>query len=418
MTSWPADVLPTSKDTNGNLTAIAQMYTDWRPSVITSFTAKLKSRLDIVDTIKQSKGQPKVIVSASVFNEPVNSKTFNAQDWLTWIDEESVDQVHPMNYTSSYPVFTDWPQRQTAAIDFISPGFPFYPGLVITEADFTMRSDAAIDQIVATRGDTSGTVTQRRPAGGFTLYNFGGNFVNSDSLSSFKKGVTSNQTATVADISISATVNSPQQIVAGTPFNYTLTINNAGLATKATITLPAELSAQTISISSGSCTNAAGSIQCSLGTSATSGRVSLSLVSSVSITYQVDASTRSTSTDPNSANNIISKKIAVNSNIALNKTVYASSVEENDTSLSEAKAVDGDIYSRWSSDWEGSQLNSWKDNQHITIDLGNASNISRVNLNWETAYGKEYMIQVSSDNINWTTVYSTITGHAGINDIP
>jgi cytochrome c len=38
-------------------------------------------------------------------------------------------------------------------------------------------------------------------------------------------------------------------------------------------------------------------------------------------------------------------------------------------------------------------------------------------LNWETAYGKAYQIQMSSDSTNWTTVYSTATGNGGMDDL-
>ena len=51
------------------------------------------------------------------------------------------------------------------------------------------------------------------------------------------------------------------------------------------------------------------------------------------------------------------------------------------------------------------------------MDLGATSSISQVLLNWETAYGKEYEIQVSGDGANWTTVYSTTTGDGGIDDL-
>jgi hypothetical protein len=43
--------------------------------------------------------------------------------------------------------------------------------------------------------------------------------------------------------------------------------------------------------------------------------------------------------------------------------------------------------------------------------------IDEVLLNWETAYGKSYQIQVSNDASTWTNVYSTTTGDGGIDDI-
>lgn len=97
-----------------------------------------------------------------------------------------------------------------------------------------------------------------------------------------------------------------------------------------------------------------------------------------------------------------------NGNVALGKTVTASSVEAG-TSFTADKAVDGNPTTRWSS--------NNTDPQWISVDLGQATGINRVLLNWETAYGKSYQIQVSNDAVNWTNVFSTTTGDGGIDDI-
>jgi acyl-homoserine lactone acylase PvdQ len=70
-----------------------------------------------------------------------------------------------------------------------------------------------------------------------------------------------------------------------------------------------------------------------------------------------------------------------------------------------SQAVDGDMSTRWSSDWD--------DNESITVDLGAVQPVGRVVLNWEAAYGKAYDVDVSTDGQNWTTVYSTTTGTGG-----
>ena len=72
-------------------------------------------------------------------------------------------------------------------------------------------------------------------------------------------------------------------------------------------------------------------------------------------------------------------------------------------------AVDGNLSTRWSS--------SFSDPQWIYVDLGSTYNIGEVVLNWETAYGKAYQIQVSNDAVNWTTIYSTTTGTGGVNTL-
>jgi hypothetical protein len=99
-------------------------------------------------------------------------------------------------------------------------------------------------------------------------------------------------------------------------------------------------------------------------------------------------------------------------NVALNKPVTASSVEtENGQQavLGAERAVDGNTSTRW-----GSQFG---DPQWIRVDLGAQHPISRVVLNWETAHGRAYQIQVSDDDSTWTPVFSTTTGNGGIDDI-
>jgi F5/8 type C domain len=95
------------------------------------------------------------------------------------------------------------------------------------------------------------------------------------------------------------------------------------------------------------------------------------------------------------------------SNIALNKPVTCSSVQG--ASYPCAGAVDGNTGTRWSS--------AFSDPQWIRIDLGTPTDIGRVVLRWEAAYGKAYQIQVSNDATNWTQLYGTTTGTGGVNDI-
>ena len=57
------------------------------------------------------------------------------------------------------------------------------------------------------------------------------------------------------------------------------------------------------------------------------------------------------------------------------------------------QAVDGSTTSHWASEWS--------DNQGIQINLGNVYSVTRVVLNWEAAYGKEYKIQTSLDATTW-----------------
>src|SRR5437879_3237212 len=85
------------------------------------------------------------------------------------------------------------------------------------------------------------------------------------------------------------------------------------------------------------------------------------------------------------------------------KPATASSAEN--ATLSAANAVDGNTGTRWSS--------AFSDPQWLQVDLGASSTISKVVLNWETAYANAYQIQVSADGSNWSTIYSTTTGAGG-----
>jgi hypothetical protein len=50
------------------------------------------------------------------------------------------------------------------------------------------------------------------------------------------------------------------------------------------------------------------------------------------------------------------------------------------------------------------------------VDLGVATPLSRVRLNWEVAYAKDYELQVSSDGQNWRTARRVTGAEGGIED--
>jgi hypothetical protein len=90
-------------------------------------------------------------------------------------------------------------------------------------------------------------------------------------------------------------------------------------------------------------------------------------------------------------------------NLALNHPAAASSVEN--AGLSPGNAFDGNLTTRWSS--------QFSDPQWIQVDLGSAQTICQVALHWETAYGKAFQVQTSNDATTWTPVFSTTTGTGG-----
>lgn len=97
---------------------------------------------------------------------------------------------------------------------------------------------------------------------------------------------------------------------------------------------------------------------------------------------------------------------AVGANLALNKTVVASSTY---SGYPVGNAVDGNASTRWSSNFTNSE---W-----IYVDLGSVQSINEVILKWDGAYAIAYQIQVSNDANNWSNVYSTTTGDGVTDDI-
>ncbi len=72
-------------------------------------------------------------------------------------------------------------------------------------------------------------------------------------------------------------------------------------------------------------------------------------------------------------------------------------------------AVDGNPNTRWSS--------AFSDPQWMRIDLGKATPVTRVRLNWEAAYATGYTIQLSTDGTTWTDAYTQFGGDGGIDDL-
>ena len=70
------------------------------------------------------------------------------------------------------------------------------------------------------------------------------------------------------------------------------------------------------------------------------------------------------------------------------------------------RAVDGDRGTRWASEWS--------DAQWLRLDLGSPQLVKRVTLDWESAYGRSYRIDLSDDGSTWRAAWSTTTGDGGL----
>jgi len=82
--------------------------------------------------------------------------------------------------------------------------------------------------------------------------------------------------------------------------------------------------------------------------------------------------------------------------LALHARADASSTDTDDHGP--ANATDGDPGTRWSSVYE--------DDQWIRIDLGSPQSFDGVDLVWEQAYAKTFVVQVSADNTTWADAAS------------
>lgn len=107
-------------------------------------------------------------------------------------------------------------------------------------------------------------------------------------------------------------------------------------------------------------------------------------------------------------NNISTSNLTVYStppvNLALNRNTVVSSIEA--TGYEGNKAVDGNMSSRWSS--------QFSDPQFIYIDLGSVQHFNRIDIYWEAAYGKNYTIQISNDASNWNNFATITNGDGGL----
>jgi len=94
---------------------------------------------------------------------------------------------------------------------------------------------------------------------------------------------------------------------------------------------------------------------------------------------------------------------AQNLNLAFNKPVVASSVQQSNQATYVARfATDGDYRTTW--------LSAATDNQTLVVDLGSVQTIDRVRLSWGSYYARNLDVQVSNDGITYASV-KAVTGN-------
>ncbi|GAB2632782.1 discoidin domain-containing protein [Streptomyces capparidis] len=89
---------------------------------------------------------------------------------------------------------------------------------------------------------------------------------------------------------------------------------------------------------------------------------------------------------------------------AANPAAVTASGSEN-AGTAPGAAFDGDGSTRWSSDFS--------DTAWIRVDLGGTVRIHRVVLDWEAAYGKRYVLEVSGNGTDWTPFHTETAGTGG-----
>ncbi|MFD6139008.1 discoidin domain-containing protein [Promicromonospora sp. NPDC060271] len=93
--------------------------------------------------------------------------------------------------------------------------------------------------------------------------------------------------------------------------------------------------------------------------------------------------------------------------LALGRPVTTSSTD--DPARTGEMAVDGNAGTRWGS--------GWSEPEWIAVDLGASYDLSRVVIDWETAYASGYEIQTSPDGDTWTTVHTVTDGDGLFDDL-
>jgi hypothetical protein len=101
------------------------------------------------------------------------------------------------------------------------------------------------------------------------------------------------------------------------------------------------------------------------------------------------------------------KMVNIEGNIARNAFASSSSIES--PNHKPQFAFDGIYSTRWAT--------QFRDTQWICVDLGKTYEINRIRLLWESAFGKAYQINTSTDSIKWNKAFSTSNGDGRIDDI-
>lgn len=108
---------------------------------------------------------------------------------------------------------------------------------------------------------------------------------------------------------------------------------------------------------------------------------------------------------------------AAEKNIALNKPATTGRADRSHAEMTPSLALDGNTKTRWATGAYLPERHGPTDENWICVDLGAVYDISRVVLNWEAAYAKDYDIQVSNDYAAFTTIYNGSASKASVQSL-
>ena len=128
-----------------------QEYRDWRCGNITRLVKAVHEGVQKIN--------PKVKVSAAVFQDHPSCKKSVAQDWLLWAKSGYVDFLCPMDYQPNELSFENIVARQLKQVD---GAVPLCPGIGVSTAQPRMDPERTATQIF---------LTERLGAAGFTIFN-------------------------------------------------------------------------------------------------------------------------------------------------------------------------------------------------------------------------------------------------------
>ncbi|HEX30041.1 TPA: hypothetical protein ENG04_08175, partial [Candidatus Poribacteria bacterium] len=155
---WPQDVIDGP---------YAREYGDWRREQITRLVREVSRRAREIN--------PKIKISAAVFNDYPRCRETVGQDWKAWIEAGYLDFVCPMNYTDNDDHFVNLVKNQ---IQIVNGRIPLYPGVGASAPG--LEAEQVARQIHLAR---------KLGADGFTIFNYDLRLAK-EILPALRKGIT------------------------------------------------------------------------------------------------------------------------------------------------------------------------------------------------------------------------------------